>query len=80
MIGMTTRTDVVPDLQRDDTGSVVFHYVDKAKIVESAIMGDVVTALCGAMFPVTRSPKPGSPVCATCQELMAMLRSFGSSD
>ena len=35
-------------------------------------MGDVVTALCGAMFPVTRSPKPGSPVCATCQELMTL--------
>ncbi|HVE62304.1 MAG TPA: DUF3039 domain-containing protein [Mycobacteriales bacterium] len=75
---MSTRTDVVPDLQRDDTDNIVFHYVDKAKIVQSAVLGDVVTALCGAVFPVTRSAKPGSPVCPACRDLMEMLRSLGS--
>jgi Protein of unknown function (DUF3039) len=26
-------------------------------------------ALCGETFPVTRSPKPGSPVCPKCKEI-----------
>ena len=31
-------------------------------------MGNLVQALCGAVFPVTKTPKPGSPVCPTCKE------------
>ena len=75
---MSTRTDLDPDLQHGDTDDIVFHYVDKAKIVESAVMGDVVTALCGAVFPVTRTPKPGAAVCGTCKELLEMIKSLGS--
>jgi formylmethanofuran dehydrogenase subunit E len=52
-----------------DTGPEVFHYVDKEKIVESAVMGTFVKALCGEIFPVTKAPKPGSPVCPACQEI-----------
>jgi hypothetical protein len=52
-----------------DTGPEVFHYVDKTKVVESAVMGTVVKALCGAIFPVTKVPKPGSPVCPACKEI-----------
>ena len=74
----TTKTDLRPDLSHGDTDDVVFHYVDKDKMVESAVTGDVVTALCGAIFPVTRVPKPGSPVCAQCQELMELLKSMDS--
>jgi formylmethanofuran dehydrogenase subunit E len=52
-----------------ETGENVFHYVRKEKIAESAVMGTMVQALCGEVFPVTRSPKPGSPVCAACKEI-----------
>lgn len=52
-----------------DDGDDLFHYVPKAKIVESAVTGALVTALCGAVFPVTKVPKPGSPVCPRCQEI-----------
>jgi hypothetical protein len=75
---VSTQTDLRPDLSHGDTDDIVFHYVDKSKIVESAVTGDLVTALCGEIFPVTRVPKPGSPVCARCKELMDMLRSMQS--
>ena len=52
-----------------DEGDDVFHYVDKSKIVESAVMGTMVRAICGEVFPVTKSPKPGSPVCPACKEI-----------
>lgn len=52
-----------------DDGDDLFHYVPKAKIVESAVTGSLVRALCGAVFPVTKAPKPGSPVCPRCQEI-----------
>jgi hypothetical protein len=52
-----------------DTGDELFHYVPKNKIAESAVMGTMVKALCGEVFPVTRSPKPGSPVCPRCKEI-----------
>ncbi|NUS73578.1 MAG: DUF3039 domain-containing protein [Corynebacteriales bacterium] len=53
-------TDQSPDM---------FHYVKKDKIAESAVMGSLVQALCGEVFPVTKSPKPGSPVCPACKEI-----------
>jgi len=77
-IGTGTSTDVETDPRLHEGDDVLFHYVDKAKIVQSAVMGDLVTALCGATFPVTRQAKPGAAVCATCRELMETLRSFGS--
>lgn len=73
----TTKTDLLPKLSDGDTGDIVFHYVDKSKIVESAVMGGAVTALCGAVFEVTRSPKPGSPVCGPCKEMLGLLNSLG---
>ena len=42
---MTTQTLEDPKLQDSDTGSEVFHYVRKAKIAESAVMGSLVEAL-----------------------------------
>ncbi len=47
----------------------MFHYVRKAKIAESAVLGTMVEALCGEIFPVTKVPKPGSPVCPRCREI-----------
>jgi hypothetical protein len=65
----TTQTLVDPKTSDADTGNEMFHYVRKSKIAESAVMGTLVQALCGEVFPVTRVPKPGSPVCPQCKEI-----------
>jgi hypothetical protein len=70
---VSTQTQVRPDRTDSDHGDRVFHYVRKSKIAESAVMGNHVVALCGETFPVTRSPKPGSPVCEECRRIYAML-------
>lgn len=59
--------------KESDTGPEMFHYVRKDKIAESAVMGSFVVALCGEKFPVTKSPKPGSPVCPACKEIFEQL-------
>jgi hypothetical protein len=66
-----TSTEVLesPTTSDTDSGDNVFHYVRKAKIAESAVMGTMVQALCGEVFPVTKTPKPGSPVCPACKEI-----------
>ncbi|WP_327150541.1 DUF3039 domain-containing protein [Nocardia sp. NBC_01329] len=75
---MSTDTLVRPDTTTDETtGDDIpkfFHYVKKEKIAESAVMGTMVVALCGEVFPVTRSPKPGSPVCPECKKVYETLR------
>jgi Protein of unknown function (DUF3039) len=65
----TTQTLESPKTADADTGNEVFHYVKKNKIAESAVMGSMVQALCGEVFPVTKAPKPGSPVCPQCKEI-----------
>ena len=78
MVPVTTSTDTIerPDIrdQASDTPDEVFHYVKKNKIAESAVLGSMVQALCGEVFPVTKTPKPGSPVCEPCKEIYAQLR------
>ena len=66
-----TETEVLesPSTSDSDDSDDVFHYVIKSHIVESAVTGALVRAICGAVFPVTKSPKPGSPVCPKCQEI-----------
>lgn len=73
---MSAETVERPDVrdQGTDEGDQVFHYVRKNSIAESAVMGTMVEALCGEIFPVTRSPKPGSPVCERCKEVYASLK------
>ena len=66
---MSTLVEERPDLKEADTGPEMFHYVKKDKIAESAVMGVYVEALCGEKFPVTKAPKPGSPVCPACKEI-----------
>ena len=65
----TTQILESPKTSDADTGNEMFHYVRKAKIAESAVMGTMVQALCGEIFPVTKAPKPGSPVCPRCKEI-----------
>lgn len=70
------RTDVDEraDEGTDDDIPEYFHYVKKDQIAESAVMGSHVVALCGEVFPVTRSPKPGSPVCQECKRIYETLK------
>ncbi len=68
------RPDVRTDEQTDDDTPKFFHYVKKDKIVESAVMGNMVVALCGETFPVTKQARPGSPVCPKCEEIYQSLR------
>jgi Protein of unknown function (DUF3039) len=71
------RPDTTPDETTEDDTPKFFHYVKKDKIAESAVMGTHVVALCGEVFPVTRSPKPGSPVCPECKKVYEGLRRGG---
>jgi formylmethanofuran dehydrogenase subunit E len=73
--GEVVSTEVLerPELKEADTGPEMFHYVRKEKIAESAVMGTLVMALCGEIFPVTKAPKPGSPVCPACKEIFDAL-------
>ena len=81
MVGVsTTQTTTIerPDVdvtdKIDDDTPKFFHYVKKDKIVSSAINGEYVVALCGETFPVTKSAKPGSPVCPDCERIYRTLR------
>jgi hypothetical protein len=49
------------------------HYVRKEKIVESAVMGTPVIALCGKVWVPNRDPQK-FPVCPECQEIYEGLR------
>ncbi len=49
------------------------HYVRKEKILESALSGDPVVALCGKVWVPGRDPKK-FPVCPTCKEIYQGLR------
>ncbi len=69
-----TETDERVDDGTDDDTPKVFHYVKKDKIVQSAVEGNHVVALCGEVFPVTKSAKPGSPVCADCKRIYEQLK------
>lgn len=54
----------------DDTGDHdrFAHYVRKDKIVESAVMGTAVVALCGKVWVPGRDPNK-YPVCPDCQKI-----------
>ena len=64
----------------DDDTPKFFHYVKKNKIAESAVMGTHVVALCGEVFPVTRSPKAGAPVCPDCKRIYEGMPAGGGDD
>ncbi|WP_026917760.1 DUF3039 domain-containing protein [Gordonia shandongensis] len=68
------RTDTDERKGSDDDAPKVFHYVKKDRIAESAVMGTHVIALCGEVFPVTKSAKPGSPVCEKCKKIHAKMK------
>lgn len=49
------------------------HYVKKQKIVQSAVMGTPVRALCGKIWVPSRDPEK-FPVCPTCKEIYLGLK------
>jgi hypothetical protein len=52
------------------------HYVRKEKIVESAVMGIPVIALCGKVWVPNRDPQR-FPVCPECKEIYDSLKPGG---
>ena len=71
-----TDTDLLtrPELEEDDGGHDRFsHYVKKEKIVESAVMGTPVIALCGKVWVPGRDPK-NFPICPACKEIHSKLK------
>ena len=55
------------------------HYVRKEKILESALSGDAVIALCGKVWVPGRDPNR-YPVCPTCKEIFSGLTPGGDGD
>jgi hypothetical protein len=49
------------------------HYVRKEKIVESAVLGSPVVALCGKVWVPNRDPQK-FPVCPECKEIYDFMR------
>ena len=62
-----------PTFSNDDGDHERFaHYVEKAKIVESAVTGDPVKALCGKIWVPNRDPSR-FPICPDCEKIHASL-------
>ena len=71
---LLTRPSLDEQLQEDDGGHDRFaHYVKKEKIVESAVTGKAVKALCGKKWIPSRDPEK-YPICPTCKEIHAGLK------
>lgn len=72
-----TRAD--PRLSEPGDHERFAHFVRKEKIMESAMSGEPVTALCGKVWIPGRDPKK-FPVCPTCKEIYDGLRSPQDGD
>ena len=76
--GLGTLLEERTDLSNDDGDHERFaHYVEKAKIVESAVTGTPVKALCGKIWIPNRDPSR-FPVCPECVKIHASLPRGGS--
>ena len=62
------REETVPQVQEPGDHERFAHYVRKEKILESALSGEPVTALCGKVWIPGRDPKR-FPVCPECTEI-----------
>ncbi len=67
------RTETVPEVAEPGDHERFSHYVRKEKILESALSGEPVTALCGKVWVPGRDPDK-FPVCPTCKEIYQGLR------
>jgi hypothetical protein len=63
-----------PEVQIDEGDHDRFsHYVKKEKILESAVSGKAIRALCGKKWIPSRDPER-FPICPVCKEIYAGLR------
>jgi hypothetical protein len=62
------REETVPQLQEPGDHERFSHYVRKEKILESALSGEPVTALCGKVWVPGRDPDK-FPICPMCKEI-----------
>ncbi|MFJ7908783.1 DUF3039 domain-containing protein [Kitasatospora sp. NPDC096204] len=68
-LGTGTLVEPVPQVSNGDGDHERFaHYVQKDKIMESALSGSPVVALCGKVWVPGRDPKK-YPVCPMCKEI-----------
>ncbi|MCW2946773.1 MAG: hypothetical protein JWR24_3490 [Actinoallomurus sp.] len=73
-------SDTRPDLSHGDGDRERFaHYVQKDKIMESAVSGTPVIALCGKVWVPNRDPKR-YPVCPECKEIYESMAGGGGDD
>jgi len=69
-----------PELKIDDGDHDRFaHYVKKGKILESAVSGKAVRALCGKKWVPSRDPEK-FPICPVCKEIYSGLRPAPETD
>lgn len=68
------RTDPDPQVAEPGDHERFSHYVRKEKILESALSGEAVKALCGKMWIPGRDPEK-FPICPICKEIYDGLRS-----
>jgi hypothetical protein len=62
-------TDIRPSLSNGDGDHERFaHYVDKDKIVDSAVTGTPVIAVCGKVWVPSRDPSK-FPICPECKKI-----------
>lgn len=64
-----TETTPVPQVQEPGDHERFAHYADKNKIMESAMTGSPVVALCGKVWVPGRDPQK-FPVCPTCKQIL----------
>jgi hypothetical protein len=67
------REETVPQLAEPGDHERFSHYVRKEKILESALSGEPVVALCGKVWVPGRDPDR-FPVCPVCKEIYDGLR------
>ena len=68
-----TDTTAAPRLVEPGDHERFSHYVKKEKIVESAVMGTPVIALCGKVWVPGRDPK-NFPICPACKDIHSKLK------
>ena len=75
-----TDTLTRPVEQEDDGGHDRYaHYIKKEKIVQSAVTGKAVRALCGKKWVPSRDPEK-YPICPTCKEIYEGLKPGPNGD
>lgn len=64
-----TDTTTITENQEPGDHERLAHYANKVQVMESAMTGNPVIALCGKVWTPGRDPKK-FPICPECQEVM----------